>query len=205
MLLDIGIGAAASESIIVPDWNIGAASTASIGPKSQYWPLFIPSGTRIAARTAGVILNDTCAFSMMLDQEFPFGPPSTLDRVTSYGVTAVGSKGINVITGANAYGSWTQLTAATSSDHDAWAVSLGQAADVTVTGGAIFVQLGVGPTAGPQVIGEWIFATNVNEEISGPIPDKPTWQPVPSGTAICARVAAAATTETFDVIAHGLG
>ena len=54
MLLDIAIGAAGSEQIIVPNWNMknaGSGSTAAISPVySGPIPVQIPAGTRIAAR-----------------------------------------------------------------------------------------------------------------------------------------------------------
>ncbi|MGQ0670219.1 MAG: hypothetical protein ACT4PO_11200 [Actinomycetota bacterium] len=206
-LLDIGIGPVDPPEIIVPDWNIGAASSGAGAPpsKAQFWPIFIPAGSKVWGRIAALIASDTALVRTSLMESLPYGL-STLENVTAYGVTVAGSKGINATSGAGVYGAWVDL-ANTSRDHRAWAVGLGQGADATLNANeGISVQLGVGTVAqGPEPIGTWEFQSTASEIMSGPLPPWPIWQPVLSGTGVSARILAGATTDVFDIIAYGLG
>lgn len=51
-LLDIAIGAAASEKVIVPDLQLSSAVNRSITPATFFVPVEIPSGVRVSARCA---------------------------------------------------------------------------------------------------------------------------------------------------------
>lgn len=53
-LLDIGVGGAGSETVVVPDIAIGGANNLSVT-----MPVFIPAGSRIAARMQAEISSDT--------------------------------------------------------------------------------------------------------------------------------------------------
>ncbi|MGQ0668562.1 MAG: hypothetical protein ACT4PO_02625 [Actinomycetota bacterium] len=206
-LLDIGIGPTDPPEIIVPDWNTGAAQSGTgTGPsKGQFWPIFIPAGSKVWGRVAALIASDTVVIRTSLMETLPYGL-STLENVTAYGVTVTGSKGINATSGAGVFGAWVDL-ANTSRDHRAWAVGMGQGADTIVNANeGVSVQLGVGTVAaGPQPIGTWEFQTTATEAISGPFPPWPIWQPMPSGTGVSARILAGATGDVFDIIAYGLG
>jgi hypothetical protein len=63
-LLDIAIGAAGSERIILPDYRIGFQSAGSsctgyCGYPSPFVPVQVPAGTRISARIAAINASDT--------------------------------------------------------------------------------------------------------------------------------------------------
>lgn len=119
MLLDIGIGASGSETVLINNLNCGyvkgpwAADTGC--PATYFFPIFVPSGTRISARGQSAQAADTVQVMMVL-----YGMPSTAgafvgQRVTTYGADTATSKGQNATssTGTNAYGTAVQITAST--------------------------------------------------------------------------------------------
>lgn len=207
-LLDIGVGPTdPTVDVVIPDWNVAACPTAgsqaSIMPKMQFWPVFIPAGTKIWARLASLVSADTCVVTVVLQEDSPWGG-YVCDGVTAYGVTVSGSKGINLTSGVAAYGAQAQLVASTTSDHKLWAIGMGQAADTTTLANTeMYAQLLIGSGAtGP--IGEWGFNTWTSEAIGGPWPPFPVYKPVPSGTRIDGRILAGANTDVFDLIAYGM-
>lgn len=206
-LLDIGVGPTDPPQIVIPDWNVGwstlIGAQGSTFPKMQYWPVFIPSGSKIWARLASLISADTCNLSVVLAQDPPMGFPMC-DNIIAYGVVTTGSKGTNATSGTAAYGTQVQLTASTSEDHKFWTLGMGGAADTTILANTeAYAQLLIGSgTTGP--IGEWIFNSWTTESIGGPFPPFPMYQPVASGTRVDGRILAATTGDTFDLIAYGM-
>lgn len=207
-LLDVGIGPTDPPEIIVPDWLIGTCETNGTNgcgdSKQQFWPIFIPSGSKIWARTATIQASRVMTFKIFCLCDMPYGFTELYEKATAYGVTVTGSKGVNATSGTGVYGAQVQLTAATSRDHYAWAIGLGQGSDTTLTQNSVWAQLLIGSGAtGP--IGPWTFQMSTNEIIGGPLPPWPIQQFVASGTRIDCRVQAGAATDSYDAIAYGLG
>ena len=113
-LLDIAVGAAASEQIILPDLLTTDFWDAFF---YGYFPISIPSGTRISARCqsdgASAPLDVTVT---LLAQGFL--PSSPLSRVEAWGVDAATSRATSIDPGGSAdtKGSWAELVASTAFD-----------------------------------------------------------------------------------------
>ncbi|MGH3672189.1 MAG: hypothetical protein ACRDSH_16405 [Pseudonocardiaceae bacterium] len=114
-LIDIGIGGAGSEQIIIPDLavalNNGTAVSVSI-------PIAVPAGSRIAARCQDDFGGSTAYLSGILySASFLNMPP--FHTVTAYGAVTGTSSGTIADAGAtaNTKGAWAQLTASTSQAH----------------------------------------------------------------------------------------
>jgi hypothetical protein len=207
-LVDIGVGPTTPE-IIVPDWNVGycftAGAAAPILPKMQFFPCFIPAGTKVWARFAG-LSADTVIIYAALEEAPPFGGVSPGD-IKAYGVVVSGSKGTNVTPGAAAWGTAVQLSASTTKEHRYWAVGLGGAADATLLNHlrTIHCRLAM-DSAGTAPFGNWVFDTETTTEIiGGPFPPYPVYQPVPAGSTLYCQLNADVATDLFDVIAYGMG
>lgn len=111
MLLDIGIGAAASETVLIP--NILLAGNASaVG--CLMLPLSIPAGSRVAARLQSGAAFDTTTVICHLHAGCLL-TPSPLSRVDAYGTATATSSGTTIDPGgtANTLGAWVQLSAST--------------------------------------------------------------------------------------------
>jgi hypothetical protein len=205
-LVDIGYGPTAGDVIVVPDWNVGYCTTLSsagaLMTKMQYFPCFIPAGSKVWARFAG-LSADTVIIDACLSEDFPVGGVN--DAWVAYGKAGSGSKGANVTPGAGSWGTAVQLTASTTEDHRRWAVGLGGAADATLLNhGNFMVRLAV-DSSGTDWFGQWQFCTNsTTEAIGGPFPPYPIYRQVPAGSGIWAQMNADVTTDLFDVIAYAL-
>lgn len=114
-LVNIAIGAAASEVVIIPNLICGQAgswNSASIGPVMYYFPIFIPAGTRLAANFQSLALSDTASVNVWLHTN-PVAGRFYGQRVTAYGANTATSSGTSHTHGNNSYATTTQLTAST--------------------------------------------------------------------------------------------
>lgn len=114
-LVNIAIGAAASEQTIIPNLicgQAGAWNSSSIGPVMYHFPIRIPQGTRIAANLQSLALADTAVVNVWLHH---FQVPGKWygQRVTAYGPNTATSSGVSHTHGNNAYATTTQITAST--------------------------------------------------------------------------------------------
>jgi len=115
-LLDIGVGAAGSETVIVPNVAVGGAQAFATNDNALCFrvPVRIPSGSRVAARIQSVVTGGkTASVAVRLNA----GPNSSATSTTT---TNIGSdpstSGAVAIT--NALNSWTQLVASTAADYE---------------------------------------------------------------------------------------
>ena len=152
VLVDIGIGAAASEVVIIPNIPVnlngtGTGAVASIAPI----PVKIPAGTRIAARSQ----SDSSSYSLDVKG---LGKGNTLMQspgrgiVTTYGANVSDSRGALVDCGAtaNTKGSYTEITASTTYDLTDLIVCLGSINTFSITG-TYLMDIAIGG-AGSEVV-----------------------------------------------------
>ena len=114
-LVDIALGAASSEIVIIPNLlagQTGAAASASSQPCYYYFPLYIPAGSRISATSQSVTGSDTVNVQIRL-LEHPLPGAWYGQRVTAYGAKVSNSTGTSHTHGNNAYATTTQITAST--------------------------------------------------------------------------------------------
>jgi hypothetical protein len=117
-LVDIGIGAASSEVVLIPDLMCGNASAfnaaSNTGPAMFHFPIYIPAGSRISARGQALVTVKTCRVHAWL-HEAPTGPGGWVgSRVTAYGINNATSSGVAHTCGNNSYASPTEIVASSS-------------------------------------------------------------------------------------------
>jgi hypothetical protein len=115
-LLDIGIGAASSEVVIVPDLvcgSCGVSNQAESGINMWFFPIFIKAGSRIAGTGQALIASDTAHVQIHLLQ-YPIPGMWYGRRVTAYGITSAYSYGTLITPDQNAYCTPVALSASTS-------------------------------------------------------------------------------------------
>jgi hypothetical protein len=206
MLVDIAIGAAASETVIIPNLVAGAAAAqATIVPGGQhYWfPLYIPTGSRISATAQAVIVSDTVLTTVRLWGD-PSSPIWAGSEVIDYGTNAAASQGTAVAAGVSgAEGTFTQITASTTRTHYYVAAGISNAGDVTSQQGGGVLDIGVGAATEDPIAEDYWFTTTANEDIS----HKPIGiaAQIPSATRLTARISqGSATAQNWDVILYGV-
>jgi hypothetical protein len=113
-LLDIATGAAASESVIIPDILIeGAMNTSESAAAGYPFPCAIAASTRIAARSQGSTGSTGVRIAITL---MAAGGVPGIATFTNYGSNTGDSGGVTVDPGgtANTKGAYAQITASTS-------------------------------------------------------------------------------------------
>lgn len=110
-LLDIGIGGSGSETVLLPDWPLFRPAM-PWGLGSQWIPLRIPAGSRVAARyQASGFAGATMKIGMVLAaQSFADG---SFDRCAALNINAATSFGTNKLDlngSADTEGAWTEMS-----------------------------------------------------------------------------------------------
>jgi len=192
--LDILTGAA-TEEVLIPDLLMGycggshaSASVNTLGGKIWQFPLYIPAGSRIAARVAGARLSTAMRVAVYLYGGHGVPPFRVGSKVTTYTVTTV-PNGVTIVPGASgAEGSWTELVASTSEDHFAFFPSLQVQGDTTISPWKnIAVDLGQGAAPEEQIGEGFWFSLDQLESMGGPWPSMPVFKDIPSGTRLVMR------------------
>jgi hypothetical protein len=210
-LVDIGIGSASNEVVILSNLDVGNHG----GPLNLQIPMTIPAGTRIAARAQGArtAVNITIAADLNGEQGLAGSNIPTAAVWTSYGVSTASSIGTAITPGnTNTWGSWVSL-GTTTSEHNFWLALFDMGANTTVTSITYRIQLAVAANtteasamATANVLqGDTIWFSN-NTEYSiyqSPHSNFAVSAPTASGLNIYARGAASGTAQTVYVAAYG--
>jgi hypothetical protein len=196
-LLDIGNGAAGSETAIASDIAVGGAfSTANnldyamINGAAIFLPVNTPSGTRIAARVQALNASDTAVVNIYV---YDLGDgallPSTVDVLGSDTATSQG-------TAISANNAWTEIIASTSQDYIGFSIVPSVATTTAANLNSVF-EIGVGASGNEITFGAMPIAQKATEAmylVSG------TFflfgREVPSGSRIAVRQSA--NTTAFD-------
>ena len=201
-VMDIAIGAAGSEQIIVPNLLCGWRNVTSVAPMSLFLPLYIPKGVRLSARAG-------CATA------------SKAIHVEAWlvgGTSDAAARG-NIFTGCDAYGvTYTAGTVASGTSHtpgntgaeSTWAnvgstttraykgaliVPQGSLATTTMTAISYHWELGISSTT----IYECYTASATTEMVVGPLPGMPMPCAIPSGAQLQIRAEGSGTSIAHDV------
>jgi hypothetical protein len=175
--VDILAGDATEVSLIdslLVGWAFG-------GPvRSYFFPLYIPSGTRITARASA----ERVSFTMNVLVFLHAGPAPWRcgEKVTTYGSKNNNSRGQTVspaVSGAAA--SVTQLSASSSKDHFYFLPGFEPYNDTTVADRRHNIGIGVGADT-VERIGTWWFGFDSGEKGNGPYPNLGVFRNVPSAT-----------------------
>lgn len=195
MLCDIAIGAAASEVIIVPDIQCGWRGIASTAMWAHYYPIYVPRGVRLSARTQALITADTVSCAIFLNGGAGgLGPIFTGCDV--YGVDAANSRGtLHTPGNTGAESTDANVGSATSRSYGAIALEIGCGALTSVNAIAYHWEL----TDGTNTIAEWYHASNAAEYIAAFMPNAPYYWCIPEGTQLMIQGEGSGTSQEHDV------
>jgi hypothetical protein len=204
-LVDIAIGAAGQEEVIIPNINAGYACPAVGGAGLMYeFPLYIPAGSRVAARAQAAIVSDTANLMLWCYGE-PRYPIWAGRQVVDYGADLATSRGVTIVAGtAGAEGAWTQIVAATTQDHNYIHAGVGGAADTSVLNAMAYMDIGVGAAAAETPIVEdlaWLSTTT--EDMRGFFPLAMPVN-VKSGERLSVRISESGAAQSYDTILYGV-
>jgi hypothetical protein len=180
-VLDIGIGASSAESVILADLIVGNATGYATlsGGIWYFFPLFIPAGSRISARSAA---NNTSSFRVnikLLQQ--PSYIHKFCSEITTYGITSL--NGVLVTPGTTSEGEWFEIGTLSSPK---WFWQIGaqvDTSDTTHSSAPIHLDLAIGDASTKQIIFEdLLFTTTAGEAASIILNVLEAYFPLSSGT-----------------------
>lgn len=190
VLIDIGIGPAGSEVVVVPNMHTGGWN----GIPGVILPLAIPAGTRIAARIQSAVASKTIEMQVHCGGGGVVPADAVGDAIT-YGADTAASAGTTLTTvgSANVKGAWTELVAATTRDHRFIVPFPGKPAGTTVPATNGLIDIGIGPAGSEVVLVPDLYYETYTSEVMTPnnplLPCR-----IPAGTRLSARYQSTGTT-----------
>jgi hypothetical protein len=208
-LIDIGIGAAASESVLVPDLLAGwAGAAAALGgfPRHVILPLYVPAGSRLSARSQSVRTTGSTKVWVEL-----LGGPRGADwwcgsEVKAYGITGASSRGTNVTQGGSSgEGSWTSI-GTTSQDHKAVCLLVqGSNTDTTMQNAGQAWDVAIDTTSPAILMENFLTQTSTGEALGQLGIWLPVYADFVSGSVLAVRGSCTvATPDVIDVALYGV-
>jgi hypothetical protein len=182
--LDIAIGASGSEVIIIADLKF---SSDQFGTNNFFFPISIPAGTRIAARSQATAASQpSIAMVHLFDGEY--SPESRAD-VDTIGFNAATTLGITITPSgtANTKGSYSQITASTSQDYRGFALVFdGQG--LTTPAAPYLIDFAIGAAASEvNIIPNYLVWQGRTPSLYAPINTNYYPIQIPAGTRLSAR------------------
>lgn len=198
--IDLAIGAAASEVIVVPDIFVHVLNTRG-GRFSVYLPIALPAGVRLSARTQCATASQTIVVAATLIAQAPGIPVA--GRATAYGITTSGATaGTSVDAGAsaNTEGAIAELVASTANPIHQIVVLLGDASVGAATA-HLLLDILVGGSGSEQVL---IPDLSVTRHVSYGPPQPHVFGPfpvnLPAGVRLSARAQASSNDATMRLL-----
>lgn len=180
-----------------------AAIPAGLGKKWAF-PLYIPSGSRIAARAAGARTNTDLRVAVHIFGGHGMPPFRVGNHVQSWPSSPSVPRGQSITPGASgAEGNWTEIAASASSGFCV-VPSFQVATDTTVTQRTYAFDIGIGASTQEQeIMQSYWYVTGTGEEMTGHWPLMPCFADIASGSRLVARVSNSGTNDTaYDAMLH---
>ncbi len=202
-LLDIGFGAAASETVVISNLQVGFLSDRY----TYLVPFYVPAGTRVATRIQSVQASKVVSVGLDVWGGDPDSSLTTCNKITTYGSDTATSRGAILApnASANVKGSYVQLTAATTAPIHGAIVSI-QGTTALFAGARDFtVDVATGAAASEVVViadvPTHVFSSDVFTHVYAYLPVS---LDIPVGSRIAARVSSSsASSESVAVALHG--
>jgi len=211
-LIDVAVGDAGSESVIVSNILFSRASSAQYALTQRVLiPKIIPSGTRISMRcqstrtsTNSIFVNIGChRIGSFLSGDFA-------SKITTYGDAAGDSGGTALDPGgsANTKGSWVEITSGLAFNTVGFYFCIGSQYNGNVTTGSWSMDLGIGGAGSEEIIvASFPITCYNNNHLFNPCVSEIFWIPIPAGTRFAARVQSSitdATDRVIDFVLYGI-
>jgi hypothetical protein len=200
-VIQIAVGAAGSEKVIVHDLPVGchvADNTVVAG-----FPITIPSGSRISAGAQTINISDGPFSVNAVLFDGSFTQIEGFSGVDSIGFVSASTQGTTITSGAaNTKGSYSQLTASTTKDYS----GLFFAADAlnTSAGNAVaLIDIAIGGSGSEQVIAPNMLMGRA-DGIWTPLFSSLIFVPIPSGTRVAARIQSDVASNTLGLTVFGM-
>lgn len=209
VLVDIGIGGAGSEQVLIPNLkgDVGTSLTTRAHP--LVIPIQVPKGSRISARVQATSASVSTRMQVFMLSGGWAGQPG-MGRVTDYGTNTADSGGVAIDPGAvlNTKGSWTQITASTTKPGRHLLIGIGNGLNSARVATDWLLDVAIGGSGSEQIIlADCHVEAAASDDLPGPTYIGPFPFSIPAGTRIAARSQCSindANDRLFDLIAYGV-
>lgn len=211
-LLDIAVGAAASESVIISDILVSSTHGGTAQCFSVEFPCAIPAGTRVSARCQASTGGTTLIIVVHLITLSTLNPVPLMKTVTTYGDNTVDSGGTSVDPGgsANTLGAYSQVVASTTYPMRGMVLAFGNQVNTAPASARWLVNVAVG-AGGAEVVKidniQLRAGTSTTQGGASPIYTPPIACDIPAGTRLAVNAQCTITDATdrlIDVVIYGL-
>lgn len=186
-MIDVGVGAAGSETVIVPNLALSRCSTTDrLFHSCVYLPISIPAGSRLSLRAQSGVSG---AYTMYVAvQGLVGGAPLGLSSVAAIGAVPSLTDGVSVAPGANGtWGGWTEVTAACANDIKHLSAHMGSQGRATGTQQFWTLQVATGASGAEQILIDTMFTAETNVGIFMPQYPHGFFVDIPQGTRLSVR------------------
>jgi hypothetical protein len=204
--VDIGIGGAGSETVLIPNLLGGNATgyTSTGGGLWYYFPVFIAAGTRVAVRAQSTV---TTAFNVFIQTvQRPLNPAMVKSATYAEALGISLPTGTALTSGTSAEGSWTLMG---TTSKPCWHWQLGAeipSSNITHSSVTYTFDLAVGNgTSFNVILQNQLFVTTSAEVAFMPPYTIGAEFPVDAGASIYIRGQCSGTPQTVNVAAYGAG
>ncbi len=201
-LINIAIGGAGSEVVVVPNIGIGYKATANL--TGLFIPIRISRGTRVAFNAQSVVGSKTIAarFTFVTDKRKISASPTQIDTYEANTATSAGVTVSNPGAG-NTKGSYTEIIASTDRPYQGLFISIQGAQSTAISSGNILVDVAIGSAGNEINIIDNLQCVTTTGESVDPITPSTIMRHIPAGTRISARFQRSVTA-ALDLIIHGI-
>lgn len=196
--IDLGVGAAGSERILIPDLFAHVNNFSRGLPMRTFLPISIPAGIRLAARSQSSAGGNSIDANLLLVSAAHLLAPFPAARIDTYGFVAGSTAGTGVDPGGNVNtkGNWDELAASTT--YPCQLAMLAVYFPTTPSSeGRWYLDLGIGASGSERIVVPDLFlgtaATNaMRSQFIGPFP-----LTLPAGTRVAARAQSSLSSATY--------
>ena len=207
-LLDIAVGAAGSESVIIPN-ILGSYPRANEAGYYHKFACHVPAGSRLAGRIQSSVASSTLRVFLHLVSR-GLSPSTPLQRIIAYGALTASSRGTAVDPGATAHtkGAWVQLGQLFFGEIRRLALALATNANTAMASARWLLDIGAGAVGSEVVLIPdlpVITSTTADNIVPRAFDDLPVQ--IKAGERITARMQCSitdATDRVLEVVAYGM-
>jgi len=199
--LDIGIGAASSEVVIIPDLIFSNTQTTREPGWCWRFPITIPKGTRVAARLQSPVSGVRSVAVMLLGTTSSFARAENPYRVLAEGFTAASTSGTQVDSGgtANTKNGFAEITASTSEEYSSFLLTASHGGNSGMVDADFLLDVAIGAASSEEVIVDNLpIVSSIRECLY--YPSITFNHQIPAGTRISVRTQSTITDVTDRVI-----
>lgn len=194
-LFDIGIGAASSEQPLISNILHNSGGLFTSGGYTQFYPIYIPAGSRISARHQSNVASQAGRIQIFLHGIGDIPPWKAFSGAEGVGVDTSTSGGLSHTPGnTGAESTWTNIGSTLARRYGAFMPMIGTGSSTTMTSLAYHIEFGINSTA----LTEYYFCGNNTENISFVSPPGPFYGNFETGAQMMVRAECSGTADNLE-------